>query len=474
MLGKLKVTSMPRMVKFLVLNPVFIEDVQPEWFKESPDIMYIVEIMKTLKSSIYNGFSAEDIAVIADADGKDADYYVSFFNQIMEQSGDITQSVVEHMVGWISWLKLRDSLGDSLELMTSVNDASTFTDIATKCRMIIENSQVSSKGSSSGMNFFDADDHRPDEGKYIPSQWSMIPKGYELGTLTCYLGEANIGKSIFLCNEAIYTAKNGDDVLIASFEMSEQRIAARIACNVLNIRDDQYSDLLATKRGILKSKLRELQESGFGNIIIRQYPTSVGTVEDIRHAIHKMRDNGMNPKKVVVDYLGIMASRNRRTTDIYEKLKNVGEELRALAIEEQVAVVTAGQINRSGFGMDEIGFESIAECAAILFTCDTILAITQTEDYRAANMYRLKALKIRDGAGKGVTTNVNINYNHMRLDEDASTARQILESIAPPTDEITGIDSLQFNSVDNEFDDLSEQFSNWGNSTSEMVDAFLK
>ena len=170
-----------------------------------------------------------------------------------------------------------------------------------------------------------------------------------------------------------------------------------------------------------------------------------------------------------------MASRNRRTTDLYEKLKSITEELRALAIEEQVVVVTAGQINRSGFGMDEIGFESIAECAAILHTCDTILAITQTEDYRAANLYRLKALKIRDGAGKGVVTNVNIDYNHMKLEEDASTARQILDQLAPPDDGITGIDSLEFCSNDQSFDDLNTQFdANWGQSTSEMVDTFLQ
>lgn len=475
MLGKLKAASMGRMVKFLVETPIYIEDVQPEWFKDSPDIMYIVEIMKTLKSSSYNGFDSNDISVIAESDGKDAEFYVQLFHQLMTQSGDITQAVADNMIGWISWLKLRDSIGESLELMTSVNEASAFTDIASKCRLLIENSQISSRGTSVGMNFFDVDDHHPDDGTYIPCQWSMIPKGYEMGTLICYLGEANIGKSIFLCNEAVHTARNGEDVLFASFEMSERRIAARLACNILNIRDDQYSTLVSTNRGKLKILLQNAIDDNWGHIKIKQFPTSVGTVEDIRYELHKMRDRGMNPKKIVVDYLGIMASRNRRTTDIYEKLKNITEELRALAIEEQVVVVTAGQINRSGFGMDDIGFESIAECAAILYTSDTILAITQTEDYRAANLYRLKALKIRDGAGKGVVTNVNIDYNHMRLEEDSSTARQIMDSIAPPPDKIEGIDSIEFMSNDNMIDDLSNQFdSNWGNGTSQMIDTFMQ
>ena len=475
MLGKLKVTSMARMVKFLVETPIYIDDIQPEWFKESPDIMYIVEIMKTLKSSSYNGFTADDVAVVAESDGKDADFYVQFFNQIMTQSGEITQSIADNIIGWISWLKLRDSIGEALELMTSADDAAVFTDISAKCRLLIENSQISSRGTSVGMDFFDIDSHRPDEGRYTPCMWSMIPKGYELGTLVCYLGEANIGKSIFLCNEAVSTAKSGDDVLIASFEMSEQRIAARLAGSILGLRDDQYSDLVANNRGKLKAMLAEARDANWGHIKIKQFPTSVGTVEDIRYEIHKMRDKGMDPKKIVVDDLGIMASRNRRTTDLYEKLKSITEELRALAIEEQVVVVTAGQINRSGFGMDEIGFESIAECAAILHTCDTILAITQTEDYRAANLYRLKALKIRDGAGKGVVTNVNIDYNHMKLEEDASTARQILDQLAPPDDSITGIDSLEFCSNDQSFDDLNTQFdANWGQSTSEMVDTFLQ
>lgn len=476
MLGKLKAASMARMVKFLVGAPIYIEDVQPEWFKESPDIMYIVEIMKTLKSSSYNGFGPDDISVIAESDGKDAEYYVQLFNQIMTQSGEITQAVADNMIGWISWLKLRDSIGEALELMTAANDASAFTDIAAKCRLLIENSQISSRGTSTGMDFFNVDDHHPDDGTYIPCQWSMIPKGYEMGTLVCYLGEANIGKSIFLCNEAVQAARNGDDVLVASFEMSERRISARLAGSILNLRDDQYSEMVVSNRGKLKAMLADAINSGYGRIKIKQFPTSVGTVEDIRYELHKMRDKGLNPKKVVVDYLGIMASRNRRTTDLYEKLKNITEELRALAIEEQVVVVTAGQINRSGFGMDEIGFESIAECAAILHTCDTILAITQTEDYRAANLYRLKALKIRDGAGKGVVTNVNIDYSHMRLEEDASTARQIMDAIAPPADSINGIESLEFTSNDDSaFTDLSDQFgSNWGGDASAMVDTFLQ
>lgn len=474
MLGKLKVASMARMVKFLVENPIYIDDVQPEWFKDSPDVMYIVEIMKTLKSSSYNGFTAEDVAVVSESDGKDADFYVQLFNQIMAQSGEITQNIADNLIGWISWLKLRDSLGETLELMTSANDASSFPDIAAKCRLLVENSQISSRGTSAGMDFFSIDDHHPDEGHYTPCMWSMIPKGYELGTLICYLGEANIGKSIFLCNEAVSTAKNGDDTLIASFEMSEQRIAARLAGIILNLRDDQYSALVSSNRSKLKAMLDEARDSSWGRIKIKQFPTSVGTVEDIRYELHKMRDKGYNPKKVVVDYLGIMASRNRRTTDLYEKLKNITEELRALAIEEQVVVVTAGQINRSGFGMDEIGFESVAECAAILHTCDTILAITQTEDYRAANLYRLKALKIRDGAGKGVVTNVNIDYNHMKLEEDASTARQIVDTLTPPSDSIEGIDSLEFQNTDQTFDDLSNQFdNNWGG-TAAMVDTFLQ
>ena len=474
MLGKLKVTSMARMVKFLVETPIYIDDVQPEWFKDSPDIMYIIEIMKTLKSSSYNGFTSDDVAVVAESDGKDADFYVQFFNQIISQAGEITQPVADNIIGWISWLKLRDSIGESLELMTSADDAAAFTEVSSKCRLLIENSQISSRGTSVGMDFFDIDSHRPDEGRYTPCMWSMIPKGYEIGTLVCYLGEANIGKSIFLINEAASTAKIVDDVLIASFEMSEQRIASRLAGNILGLRDDQYSDLVLNNKGKLKVMLNEARENNWGRIKIKQFPTSVGTVEDIRYEIHKMRDKGMDPKKVVVDYIGIMASRNRRTTDLYEKLKNISEELRALAIEEQVVVVTAGQINRSGFGMDEIGFESIAECAAILHTCDTILAITQTEDYRAANLYRLKALKIRDGAGKGIVTNVNIDYSHMKLEEDASTARQIMDTLVPPEDGITGIESLEFRSNDQSFDELGNQFdSNWGQNTSEMVDTFL-
>lgn len=475
MLGRLKTTSMARMVKFLVQTPIYIEDVQSEWFKDSPDIMYIVEIMKVLKSASYNGITVDDISVISESDGKDPDFYVDLFHHIMEDTGEITQSIADNLIGWISWLKLRDSMGEALELMTSVDDAASFPDIASKCRLLIENSQISSRGTSKGMDFFNIDCHHPDEGKYIPSMWSMIPKGYELGTLVCYMGEANIGKSIFLCNEAVSTAKQGNDVLIASFEMSEQRIASRLAGSILGLTDAEYSNLVATDRGRLKMLLNDAIDRNYGHIKIKQFPTSVGTVEDIRYELHKMRDKGLNPKKVVVDYLGIMASRNRRTTDLYEKLKNITEELRALAIEEQVVVVTAGQINRSGFGMDEIGFDSIAECAAILHTCDTILAITQTEDFRAANLYRLKALKIRDGAGKGLSTNVNIDYSHMKLSEDASTARQIIDQLIPPSSgSLDSGHTLEFSSNDDmlgEFDVPFEE--NWGASSQQMIDAFM-
>lgn len=462
MIGNLNGNTMARMTKFLIQNPMYLEDVNAEWFDSNNDIMKIIKCIKSI-TSYSPEITKEDIMLYLENNGEDVDFYSQYYDAIMENAGEMTRLSIKTLLGWLSWLKLRDAMGDSLALMADIKDASKFVDIATKCRAAIENSQIASFGTSPGMDFFNIDCHKPDNGRYINSPWSLTPKGYELGTLTCYLGEANIGKSIFLCNEAANTARRGIDVLFASFEMSEQRIASRLAGSMLGITCDEYDIMVSNDKNKLKSILHDCSE-GCGSIRIKQFPTSIGTVEDLRHEIHKMRDKGLDPKKVVVDYIGIMASKNRRVTDLYEKLKNVTEELRALAIEEQVAIVTACQINRSGFGQSDIGFENIAECAAILHTCDTIFGITQTEDYRAAHLYKLKALKIRDGGGKGITTTINIDYAHMKLEEDMPSAMANMELLKPqlspsatiPCPTMDSPETLDFeNSMMNMYDPMS-------------------
>lgn len=228
--------------------------------------------------------------------------------------------------------------------------------------------------------------------------------------------------SIFLCNDAVNFVKAGKNVVFITCEMSAKKVIKRMGANLLNINIDNY-DRESIDTGSITKKLynaRQKQIIPLGKLYVKEYPTSCCTVRDIETYIKNIQEiYNFKVDVVVLDYINIMANsrRHNNNDDMYTKIKEISEDLRAVAVRQECLIVTATQTNRSAFDSNDLTMSNIAESAGLIYTADTMFGIIQDSDLRMDNKYLLKILKIRDGKGKNNKIEMHIDYNKMRIEE---------------------------------------------------------
>ena len=202
--------------------------------------------------------------------------------------------------------------------------------------------------------------------------------------------------------------------------MADYKVAKRIGANLLNIRMDDY-DSKSKDTNFMKQAIQNVGGGLItpGELYIKEYPTSQATVPDIESYLKDLEDTkGMKLKAIVIDYINILANyRNPNTENTYMKIKQIAEDLRAMAVRNDWLIITATQITRGGYDSSELTLSHIAESAGLSHTADMIYGIIQTSDQYRDRIYWLKILKIRDGNGKGSRKMYNILYEYMRLNE---------------------------------------------------------
>lgn len=234
--------------------------------------------------------------------------------------------------------------------------------------------------------------------------------------------------SIFLCNDAVNFMRSGKNVVFITCEMSAKKVIKRMGANFLDINIDEY-DKLSKDSEYIGQKLADIRREQYtplGRLFIKEFPTSCCTTIDVENYIKTIQETlGFKVDVVVIDYINIMANyRNINSEDLYTKIKQISEDLRAIAVRQECLIVTATQTNRSAFDSDDITVGNIAESAGLLHTCDTMLGIIQDSDMRTSNTYLLKILKIRDGHGKNNKMVMNIEYKRMRISEEGYIYRE--------------------------------------------------
>ena len=224
----------------------------------------------------------------------------------------------------------------------------------------------------------------------------------------------------------------GTNTAVITAEMAAHKFVKRIGANLLGINISDYNEK-GKNKDFIKRKL-ETVGNGFtppGSLHVRQFPTSQATVLDIEAYLAQIEEEkGIKLGAVVIDYINILANyRNQNTENTYMKIKQIAEDLRAMGIRNNWLIVTATQITRSGYNSSDITMTDIAESAGLSHTADVMLGIIQDDIMRAANEYRLKVLKIRDGEGKGTKCKLDINYSYMRLMETEEITMSNLHAI---------------------------------------------
>jgi len=277
-----------------------------------------------------------------------------------------------------------------------------------------------------GLDFFDPACHDQKQEQKITTGYNAVDAvthgGYDKQSLVVYAGEQNIGKSIFLANDAVNFVKRGHNTAVISAEMGAHKFVKRIGSNALNIGMSEYAKK-ARDKNLIKRKLDRMSEGLLppGQLFIKHVPTSQFSVLDIEAYLKELEEvKGIKMQVVVIDYINILANyRNPNSDNTYMKVKQIAEDLRAMAIRNDWLIITATQINRDGYDSTEITMNNIAESAGLSHTADMMYAIIQDKIMYESDPpeYWLKILKIRDGEGKNMRFKLTINYEFMRLTE---------------------------------------------------------
>lgn len=326
---------------------------------------------------------------------------------------------------WIKWRNFDATLIDTIEYVKTTNVTPDNVDgIIGKVKTLINERNNLNFNSDLGLDFFNPEMHNQKETEKIASGYEFIDNvtsgGYDKASLVVYAGEQNIGKSIFLANDAVNFIKMGHNTAFISAEMAAHKVLKRIGSNALNIAMSDYA-VKAQDKGFIKRKLETINVGLLppGRLFIKQVPTSQATVMDIESYLSEIEETqGIKIKTVVIDYINILANyRNVNTENTYMKIKQIAEDLRAMAVRNDWLIITATQITRKGYDATELTMEHIAESAGLSHTADMMFGIIQDQLMHANNEYWLKILKIRDGEGKNLKCRLDINYEYMRLQE---------------------------------------------------------
>ena len=214
-------------------------------------------------------------------------------------------------------------------------------------------------------------------------------------TLNIALAGTGVGKSLFMCHVASSVLLQGRNVLYITMEMAEEKIAERIDANLLDIPIQQLNSPLLTKEKY-SSKLLQLKQKTQGKLIIKEYPTASAHVGHFKALLNELSmKKGFSPDIIFVDYLNICASSRYKGTIVnsYTYVKAIAEELRGLAVEQNVPIVSATQTTRAGFGSSDVDITDTSESFGLPATADLMLALISTEDLEGLNQIMVKQLK---------------------------------------------------------------------------------
>ena len=240
--------------------------------------------------------------------------------------------------------------------------------------------------------------HRKEER--IPFDLEFFNKitkgGLPAKTLNIALAGTGVGKSLFMCHVAAGCMSQGKNVLYITLEMAEEKIAERIDANLLNVSIDNLMEL---PKDIYDKKVKRVKEMTTGKLIIKEYPTASASAIHFRTLLNELNlKRNFVPDIIFIDYLNICCSSRIKAganVNSYTYVKSIAEELRGLAVEFGVPIVSATQTTRSGYTNSDPGLEDTSESFGLPATADLMFALISSEELEALNQIMVKQLKNR-------------------------------------------------------------------------------
>lgn len=274
-------------------------------------------------------------------------------------------------------------------------------------------------------------DHLHTKETLIPFDLEYFNKitggGLSKKTLNVCLAGTNVGKSMFMCHQAAAALSMGYKVLYITMEMSEEKIQKRVAANLYDVPLDEFATM---PRSMFDKRVEKLKLKTNGKLIIKEYPTACAGAAHFRHLLNELRiKRNFVPDIVFVDYLNIcISSRLKMGSNVnsYTYIKTIAEELRGLAVEFNVPLMTATQTTRSGFTNSDLGLEDTSESFGLPATADFMFALSTSEELEQLGQLMVKQLKARDHDKKTIKRFViGVDYSKMRLYDVEQQAQNI-------------------------------------------------
>ena len=240
-------------------------------------------------------------------------------------------------------------------------------------------------------------------------------------TLNIALAGTGVGKSLFMCHCASNILSQGRNVLYITMEMAEERIAERIDANLLNIPIDQIENL---SKDMFRDKVSQINAKTEGKLIIKEYPTGQANTSHFRALLNELKlKKNFVPEIIFIDYLNICASSRMKmiggAVNSYSYIKSIAEEMRGLAVEFNVPIMSATQTNRRGFSSDDPGLEDTSESFGLPATADLMFALISNDELNSMGKILVKQLKNRyNDPTKYNRFTLKVDRSKMKLEDD--------------------------------------------------------
>ncbi len=253
-------------------------------------------------------------------------------------------------------------------------------------------------------------------------------------TLNIILAGTGVGKSLAMCHLASAALSQGKNVLYITLEMAEERIAERIDANLFDVRIDELKEMTNDR---FTSKVESISNKTSGKLVVKEYPTASAHVGHFRALLSELKmKKDFVPDVVYVDYLNICASSRIKGlsggVNTYSLIKAIAEELRGLAVENDVPIWSATQVTRTGFNNSDVDLTDTSESFGLPATADLMIALISTEQLESMGQLMIKQLKNRyNDLASNKRFTVGVDRSKMRLYDIADPTANIIQAAAP-------------------------------------------
>ena len=386
----------------------------------------------------YNALPSKEAFLIelgdADARGIDASEVSTLVETVFTQE-DINQEwLMEHTEKWCQDRAIHLAILESINIIDGKHKDLTknaLPDILSNALGVTFDRNVGHDYIDASKERYDFYHTKEDRIAFDLDYFNRITKGgMPRKTLNIALAGTGVGKSLFMCHCAANSLMEGRSVLYITMEMAEERIAERIDANLMNIDIDKLEGLPLEA---FETKVSKISKKTQGKLIIKEYPTASAHVGHFRALVNELKlKRNFVPDLIFIDYLNICASSRIKmggSVNTYSLIKSIAEEIRGLAVELNVPIMSATQTTRSGYSNTDVGLEDTSESFGLPATADFMFALISTEELENLGQIMVKQLKNRyNDLGSNKRFVIGVDRAKMKLYDVEESAQTLIDS----------------------------------------------